>query len=137
MKSAKDTALYRSLKLTRNLINISFFIIFLSLLFCSNYNPAGVFAVIFYNALYWLLLSNLKDKAPKGNAKDTYMIELSVLKLTFPLAILLHLVLGYGFMYKISLKYEFVQTLPFLLIAIIILFRFASYLIITFKTKEN
>ena len=47
MKHINTTPLYQSLKLTRNLINISFLIIFLILLFWGNYNPAAAFAMKF------------------------------------------------------------------------------------------
>lgn len=83
MEDKSTLALYKSLKLTRNLINISFFIIFLVLLFWGNYNPAAAFTLIFYNALHWLLLSNLKSKYKPKKESDNDIIELTVLKFTF------------------------------------------------------
>ena len=71
-----NNALYKSLKLTRKLINISFLIIFAALLFWGNYNPAAVFAMIFYNALHWLLLANYSQNAKSGKKVDSSYSEL-------------------------------------------------------------
>lgn len=128
MKHINTTPLYQSLKLTRNLINLSFLIIFLVLLFWGNYNPAAAFAMIFYNALYWLLLSN---------RKEGQLSELSILKLTFTAAILLHLILGYGFMYKLPIKINELKPLPFILTTVIFLFRYASYFFLKIKNNKK
>ncbi|MGP1612841.1 MAG: hypothetical protein ACTTG8_07085 [Catonella sp.] len=126
MKHINTSPLYQSLKLTRNLINLSFFIIFIVLLFWGNHNPAAAFAMIFYNALHWLLLSNKKERQ---------LSELSIFKLTFTAAILLHLILGYGFIYRLPIKIKELKTLPFILTAVIFLFRYTSYFFI--KIKDN
>lgn len=128
MKHINTTPLYQSLKLTRNLINISFLIIFLILLFWGNYNPAAAFAMIFYNALHWLLLSNKKDGR---------LSEINILKLTFTAAVLLHLILGYGFMYKLPIKINELRSLPFILTAVIFLFRYTSYFLIKIKSNKK
>ena len=136
MKNDNNEALYKSLKLTRNLTNISFLIIFLILLFWGNYNPAGVFAMIFYNAFHWLLLFNRKKDATKktaGVVSSCDLIELAILRITVPVGILLHLLLGYGFMYKLTIKIAELKTLPFTLIIFIILFRYISYFYIKNK----
>ena len=135
-----NNALYKSLKLTRKLINISFLIIFVVLLFWGNYNPAAVFAMVFYNALHWLLLANYNQNAKSGKKVDnsySELIELNVLKITLPIGILLHFLLGYGFMYKLPLKIERLKPLPLALIVIIILFRYISYLFIRIKLPKK
>ena len=119
MEDKSTLALYKSLKLTRNLINISFFIIFLVLLFWGNYNPAAAFTLIFYNALHWLLLSNLKSNYNPKKDSDNGIIELTVLKFTFTAGILLHLVLCYGFLYKLPIKIATLRPLPLALTAAI------------------
>ena len=131
-----NKALYKSLKLTRNLTNISFLIIFVVLLFWGNYNPAAAFAMIFYNALHWLLLFNRKKDTTKktaGSDSSCDLAELAVLRITVPTGILLHFLLGYGFMYKLSIKIAELKTLPFTLIIFITLFRYISY----FYIKNN
>lgn len=136
MKNDNNEVLYKSLKLTRNLINISFLIIFLILLFGGNYNPAGAFAMIFYNALHWLLLFNRKKDTTKktaGAVSSCDLAELAVLRITIPAGILLHLLLGYGFMYKLTIKIIELKTIPFTLIIFIILFRYISYFYIKNK----
>ena len=110
MEDKSTLALYKSLKLTRNLINISFFIIFLVLLFWGNYNPAAAF---------------------------THIIELTVLKFTFTAGILLHLVLCYGFLYKLPIKIATLRPLPLALTAAIIAFRFISYIFIKMKINKR
>ena len=135
-----NKALYKSLKLTRNLTNISFLIIFVVLLFWGNYNPAAAFAMIFYNALHWLLPANYKQNVkPEKKVDNSYseLLELNVLKITIPIGILLHFVLGYGFMYKLPLKTERLKPLPLALIVIIILFRYISYLFIKIKLPKK
>lgn len=137
MEDKSMLALYKSLKLTRNLINISFFIIFLVLLFWGNYNPAAAFTLIFYNALHWLLLSNLKSKYNTKKDSDNGIIELTVLKFTFTAGILLHLVLCYGFLYKLPIKIATLRPLPLALTAAIIAFRFISYIFIKMKISRR
>nr|WP_315102299.1 hypothetical protein [uncultured Catonella sp.] len=137
MENLNTKALHKSLKLTRNLINISLTIIFIILLFWGNYNPAAVFAMIFYNALHWLLLSNLKSDTTQKKKNKTSSVELNVLRITLPVGILLHLVLGLGFMYKLPLKIEQLKFLPFTLMVIIILFRYFSYFYLRIKLKKN
>ena len=136
MKKDNNEVLYKSLKLTRSLTNISFLIIFLVLLFWGNYNPAGAFAMIFYNALHWLILFNQKKgdtKKTAGTDSSYDLAELAVLRITIPVGILLHLLLGYGFMYKLTIKIAELKTLPFTLIIFIILFRYISYFYIKNK----
>ena len=136
MKNDNNEVLYKSLKLTRSLTNISFLIIFLVLLFWGNYNPAGAFAMIFYNALHWLLLFNWKKDTTKktaGSDSSCDLAELAVLRITIPVGILLHLLLGYGFMYKLSIKIAELKNLPFTLIIFITLFRYISYFYIKNK----
>ena len=136
MKKDNNEVLYKSLKLTRSLTNISFLIIFLVLLFWGNYNPAGAFAMIFYNALHWLILFNQKKDTTKktaGTDSSYDLAELAVLRITIPVGILLHLLLGYGFMYKLTIKITELKTLPFTLIIFIILFRYISYFYIKSK----
>ena len=136
MKKDNNEVLYKSLKLTRSLTNISFLIIFLVLLFWGNYNPAGAFAMIFYNALHWLILFNQKKDTTKktaGTDSSYDLAELAVLRITIPVGILLHLLLGYGFMYKLTIKIAELKTLPFTLIIFIILFRYISYFYIKNK----
>ena len=136
MKKDNNEVLYKSLKLTRSLTNISFLIIFLVLLFWGNYNPAGAFAMIFYNALHWLILFNQKKDTTKktaGTDSSYDLAELAVLRITIPVGILLHLLLGYGFMYKLTIKITELKTLPFTLIIFIILSRYISYFYIKSK----
>lgn len=141
MKKDNNEVLYKSLKLTRSLTNISFLIIFLVLLFWGNYNPAGAFAMIFYNALHWLILFNQKKDTTKktaGTDSSYDLAELAVLRITIPVGILLHLLLGYGFMYKLTIKIAELKTLPFTLIIFITLFRYISYFYIKSKLgKKN
>lgn len=137
MEDKNTLVLFKSLKLTRNLINISFFIIFLVLLFWGNYNPAAAFALIFYNALHWLLLSNLKSKYKPKKDSDNDIIELTVLKFTFTAGILLHLLLCYGFLYKLPIKIIYLRPLPLALTAGIIAFRFVSYIFIKIKMNKR
>ena len=113
-----NKALYKSLKLTRNLTNISFLIIFVVLLFWGNYNQ------------------NVKPGKKVDNSYSE-LLELNVLKITIPIGILLHFVLGYGFMYKLPLKIERLKPLPLALIVIIILFRYISYLFIKIKLPKK
>ena len=133
MDNLSTKALYKSLKLTRNLINISFTIIFIVLLFWGNYNPAAAFAMIFYNALHWLLLLNFKSGATQKKKQDSTLIELNVLRITLFAGILLHLILGLGFMYKLTIKIEELKILPLASIIIIIIFRYISYFYIKLK----
>ncbi|MGP1404115.1 MAG: hypothetical protein ACTTKY_08170 [Catonella sp.] len=133
MENLNTKAAYKALKLTRILINISLTIIFIVLLFWGNYNPAAAFALIFYNALHWLLLSNFKSKSGQISKDATYLIELNVLRITLFAGILLHIILGYGFMYKLPIKIEELKILPFALALVIIIFRYLSYFY--FKTR--
>ena len=137
MHNLNTTILYKSLKLTRNLVNISLSIIFIVLLFGGNYNPAAAFALIFYNALHWLLLSNFDKNAAQKNKNDSSATELNVLRITLPVGILLHLILGLGFMYKLPLKIEELKILPFALMIIIIFFRYISYFYFKIKLQKS
>lgn len=128
MKHTETSTIYHILKLTRKLINISFLIIFIVLLLWGNYNPAAAFALIFYNALHWLLLSNQKNGNPS---------ELNILKITFTVGVLLHLVLGYGFMYKLSIKINELKILPFILAAAIISFRYIGYFVLKIRLNKK
>ena len=98
MDNYNTKALFKSLKITRNLVNISFTIIFIVLLFWGNYNPAAAFAMIFYNALHWLLLLNFNKNTSKKSKKELSKNELNTLRITLPIGILLHLILGLGFL---------------------------------------
>lgn len=135
MENLNTKAAYKALKLTRNLINISLVVIFLVLLFWGNYNPAAAFAMIFYNALHWLLLSN--NKSAQINKDASYLIELNVLRITLFAGILLHLILGYGFMYKLPIKIEEFKILPFALALVIIIFRYLSYFYFKIKFSKK
>lgn len=137
MDNLSTKALYKSLKLTRNLINISFTIIFIVLLFWGNYNPAATFAMIFYNALHWLLLLNFKSGETQKKKQDSTLLELNVLRITLFAGILLHLILGLGFMYKLTIKIEELKILPLASIIIIIIFRYISYFYIKLKIKKS
>lgn len=141
MDNLSTKALYTSLKLTRKLINISFLIIFVVLLIWGNANPAAIFSIIFYNALYWLLMSNqkkyLQEKKAADSAHSSELIELNVLKITFTAAVLLHLLLGYGFMHRLTISRKEVKNLPLVLIAVIIIFRYLSHFIIRLKLKKK
>jgi len=137
MDNLSTKALYKSLKLTRNLINISFTIIFIVLLFWGNYNPAAAFAMIFYNALHWLLLLNFKSGETQKKKQDSTLIELNVLRITLFAGILLHLILGLGFMYKLTIKIEELKILPLASIIIIIIFGYISYFYIKLKIKKS
>ena len=137
MDNLSTKALYKSLKLTRNLINISFTIIFIVLLFWGNYNPAAAFAMIFYNALHWLLLLNFKSGETQKKKQDSTLIELNVLRITLFAGILLHLILGLGFMYKLTINIEELKILPLASIIIIIIFRYISYFYIKLKIEKS
>ena len=128
MKELNSLALHKSLKFTRKFINISFTTIFIVLLIWGNYNPAAAFAMIFYNALYWILLSN-HEKGQKT--------EINILKLTFTVAVFLHLILSYGFLYKLTIKITDLKILPLILTATIILLRYISYFYFKIKLQKK
>lgn len=131
MKDLNTEASYKSLKLTRGLINISLLIIFMVLLFFGKYNPAAAFALIFYNALHWLLLSKQHSQpSKKNNTVPSKFAELKVLRTTLPFGILLHAILGYGFLHKLPISVDMLKPLPVVLTVIIIIFRYTSYLFI-------
>lgn len=141
MNNKSELALYKALKLSRTAANISFTILLALLLMFGQANPAAVFALIFYNSFYLIVFANLKNKnennGRKLSSENLQYLELAVLRLVFPVSIVLHFLLGYGFIYKMTISLEQVKSLPMLFAFFILLIRYPGYFIIKSKLEKD
>lgn len=143
-------ALYLSHKYTRAVINTSFIILFFILLLFGGKNPAAIFALVFYNGLHLSLLKNYQSK--KSYQDITCSVpeelvdllpskisgaELAANQISLPVAVLLHLLLAFGFLYRMPLNITHMEKFPLIMLSLILITRYLSYLILKrYLTKK-
>lgn len=149
-------ALFLSLRYTRAVINTSFIILTAILLFFGYKNPAGVFALIFYNGLFFALKnyyhtaknypSTSYDVPPSLSHIIPEKLDLSeqaANQLCLPAAVLIHIFLAIGFLYRMPLSIEDMRAFPLIMLSLVLITRYLSYFLLKIylsnhqKNKSN
>lgn len=143
-------ALFLSHRYTRAVINTSFIILTLILLFFGYKNPAGIFALIFYNGLFWSLKSYYQTK--KQYQISSYEVpdslshiipqkldssEQAANQLCLPIVVLMHFLLAFGFLYRMPLTIKDMGFFPLIMLALILITRYLSYFVLKIYISKN
>lgn len=143
-------ALFLSHRYTRAVTNTSFVILTVILLFFGYKNPAGVFALIFYNGLFWTLKNYYQAKKkykpfsceiPPSLThvlpEKIDLAEQAANQLCLPVVVLVHFLLAFGFLYRMPLSIEDMGLFPLIMLSLILITRYLSYYILKIYISKN
>ena len=143
--SLNELSLFLTSKYSRAAVNISFAVIFVILMLFGGKNPAAAFALFFYNALYFVSVSKYKNNTSVKTLtfKDgsvSYNIneaEIIANRICLPVALILHLILGYGFLFKLNITLDSLREAPLLLLVLNVIIRYAGFYAVKFRLLKK
>lgn len=136
-------ALFLSLRYTRAVINTSLIILTAILLFFGYKNPAGVFALVFYNGLFFAVKNyyqsvknyrstsyNVPPSLSHILPEELDLSEQAANQLCLPAAVLIHIFLAVGFLYRMALSIEGMRAFPLIMLSLVLITRYLSYFLL-------